>query len=249
VSVGWYAYAAALIGIAFIAAGYLRGVRQRTPLEWFALGTAVLATAAIATYSAFFYHYPDFPAPWIAIAVGAAAQSLACLIKGSAKPARTARRVVAGVVAVAVLVVAGIEARELEPRQMPASPASAAALIPPGSCVVADQVSYLIAANRFTAPSSGCPDVVDALATTLSLSGGVSPQGGAGDSAKVVGDWEAMFAKAQYAWISGGASAITNSAADRIPWTPAFEAWFAAHFRVIATYQGYGESTLYARDH
>jgi alpha-1,2-mannosyltransferase len=239
-TVGWYAYMATLIGIAFIAAGYLRGVRERTPLEWFALATAVLATAAILWYSAFFYHYPDFPAPWIAIAAGAAAQSLACLIKGSGKPARTARRVVAGVVAVAILAVAVVEARELEPVRASANPASAAALIPKGSCVVADQVSYLIAANRFTAPSANCPDVIDGLATTLALSGGVSPVGGAGDSAKVVGDWEAMFAKAQYAWLSGNAS-------TRIPWTPAFQAWFTAHFRVIATYPDYGESTLYAR--
>ncbi len=72
VAVGWPAYAAAAVGIALIAAGYLRGVRQRTPLEWFALVTAVLATAAIMGYSAFFYHYPDFPAPWLAIAAGAA---------------------------------------------------------------------------------------------------------------------------------------------------------------------------------
>ena len=32
----------------------------------------MLATAAIMGYSAFFYHYPDFPAPWLAITVGAA---------------------------------------------------------------------------------------------------------------------------------------------------------------------------------
>ncbi|HEY0938106.1 MAG TPA: glycosyltransferase family 39 protein, partial [Trebonia sp.] len=92
VAVGWPAFAAAAAGIALIAAGYLRGLRQRTLLEWFALGTAVLATAAILRYSAFFYHYPDFPAPWLAIAVGAAAGSLVCLIQGSAPPARAGRR-------------------------------------------------------------------------------------------------------------------------------------------------------------
>ena len=240
-AVGWLAYAAALAGVALIAAGYLRGWRQRTPLEWFALATAVVATIAILWYSAFFYHYPDFPAPWLAVAVGASVQSLACLIKGTAKPARRARRAVAAAVAVVILAAAGIEARELETANAHTTPASVAALVPAGSCLLADQVSFAIAANRFAAPSPGCPDIVDSLAQTLALSGGVSPAGGAGQDPRVLAGWEASYAKAQYAWVSGGAR-------DRIPWTPAFAAWFAGHFRRLASFPGYGESVLYVRD-
>ena len=242
VAVGWPAYAAAAVGIAFIAAGYLRGLRERTPLEWFALATAVLATAGILYYSAFFYHYPDFPAPWLAITVGAAVGSLACLVKGSARAARLRRRAIAAAVAVVILAVAAVQARELAPAQAPASPANIAALVPAGSCLIADQVSFAIAANRFTAPSGDCPDVVDSLATTLALSGGVSPQGGAGQAPNVVAGWEAIFGKAQYAWLSAGAP-------TRIPWTGALPAWFASHFHRIAAYPGYGDSVLYARDH
>jgi len=241
VAVGWAAYAAAVIGIVFIAAGYLRGLRERTPLEWFALATAVLATAAILGYSAFFYHYPDFPAPWLAIAVGTAVGSLACLIKGSARPARLGRRVVAAAVAVVICAVAVVEARELAPAHAPASPANVSALVPAGSCLVADQVSFAIAANRFTAPSADCPDVVDSLAATLALSGGVSPQGGAGKAPNVVAAWEAVYSEAQFAWVSGNAK-------TRIPWTGEFAAWFASHFHPVAAYPGYGNSTLYARD-
>ena len=242
VAVGWPAFAAAAVGVALIAAGYLRGLRQRTPLEWFALVTAVLATVAIMGYPAFFYHYPDFPAPWLAITVGAAVQSLACLVKGTADRARLVRRVLAAAVAVVILAVAGIEARELEPAHVPASPASASALVPAGSCLVADQVSFAIAANRFTAPSPGCPDLIDSLAATLALSGGVSPQGGAGHAPDVVAGWEAIFGKAKYVWLSGGAPA-------RIPWTPALQSWFSAHFKLLAAYPGYGASKLYVRDH
>ena len=242
VAVGWPAFAAAAIGLAVIAAGYLARVRQRTPLEWFALATAVLATAAIMGYSAFFYHYPDFPAPWLAIAAGTAVGSLACLIQGGEPRARTARRVVGAAVAVVILAVAAVEARELAPAHVPASPASVSALVPTGSCLVADQVSFAIAANRFPAPSPGCPDVIDSLATTLALSGGVSPQGGAGQAPRVVAGWEAIFGKARYVWLSGGVAA-------RIPWTPALQAWFAAHFRLLAAYPGYGASKLYVRDH
>ncbi len=242
VAVGWPAYAAAAAGVALIAAGYLRGLRQRTPLEWFALVTAVLAIAAIMEYPAFFYHYPDFPAPWLAITVGAAVQSLACLVEGTAGRARLARRVLAAAVAVVILAIAGIEARELEPAHVPASPASVSALVPAGSCLVADQVSFAIAADRFAAPGPGCPDLIDSLAATLALSGGVSPQGGAGHAPAVVAGWEAIFGKAQYVWLSGGASA-------RIPWTPALQSWFSAHFKLLAAYPGYGASKLYVRDH
>jgi hypothetical protein len=240
-AVGWPAYAAAAVGIIVIASGYARGLRQRTPLEWFALVTAVLATAAIIGYSAFFYHYPDFPAPWLAITVGAAVQSLACMIRGSAARARLARRVLAAAVAVVILAIAGIEARELAPAHVPASPANVSALVPAGSCLVADQVSFAIAADRFTAPSPGCPDLIDSLAATLALSGGVSPQGGAGHAPSVVAGWEAIFGKAKYVWLSGGAPA-------RIPWTPALQSWFSAHFKLLAAYPGYGASKLYVRD-
>ena len=242
VAVGWPAYAAAAVGVVLIAAGYLTGLRQRTQLEWFALVTAVLATAAIMGYSAFFYHYPDFPAPWLAIAAGAGAASLACLIRGTAARARLARRVLAAAVTVVILAIAGIEARELAPAHVPASPSNVSALVPAGSCLVADQVSFAIAANRFAAPSPDCPDLIDSLAATLALSGGVSPQGGAGHAPNVVAGWEAIFGQARYVWLSGGAAA-------RIPWTPALRSWFASHFRLLADYPGYGASKLYVRDH
>jgi hypothetical protein len=143
---------------------------------------------------------------------------------------------------VVIVVIAGVEARDLEPARVPVTPASVSALVPPGSCLVADQVSFAIAADRLAAPTAGCPDVLDSLAVTLSLSGGVSPVGGAGQMPKVIDGWEAIFGQAQYVWLQGGS-------ATRIPWTPVLTSWFAAHFRLIASYPGYGESKLYARDH
>jgi len=114
--------------------------------------------------------------------------------------------------------------------------------VPKGACLVADQVSLAIAANRFAAPGPGCPDVVDSLATTLALSGGVSPQGGAGRAPNVVAGWEAIFGQARYVWLSGNAN-------TRIPWTPALQSWFSGHFRLLAAYPHYGASSLYVRDH
>jgi alpha-1,2-mannosyltransferase len=240
VAVGWPAFAAAALAVAVIAAGYLHAPRDRAPLDWFALVTAVGASAAIMGYSAFFYHYPDFPGPWIAITAGIAVGSLACLIQGISPPAKAERRAVAAAIAVVILVVAGIEARELASARVPASPAAATALIPQGSCLVADQVSFAIAAGRFAAPTAECPDVVDALATTLVLSGGVSPQGGAGQQTQVIAGWENIFGRARYVWLSGGFEA-------RIPWNPMLQSWFSGHFRLLATFSGYGDSKLYVR--
>jgi hypothetical protein len=112
--------------------------------------------------------------------------------------------------------------------------------IPQGACVVTDQVAVTIAADRFSLAGQGCPDVVDALAQTLDLSHGVSPQGGAGDKRGVVEGWEAIFSQAQYVVLTGGY-------ANRIPWTPQLNAWFQAHFREVAAYRDYAGTRLYQR--
>ena len=240
VAVGWSAFAAAAVAIAVLAAGYLRSPRRRSPLEWYALATAALAALAILSYSAFFYHYPDFPAPWLAIATGAAVGAL-IPAGGTAAAADRVRRALTALVAVAVLVVAGLEVYELAPARVPGNPSAAVALIPRGPCLVADQVSFAIAAGEFAAPRPGCPDVIDSLAVTLALSDGVSPQGGAAKNPAVIAGWESIFGKAQYVWLSGGAR-------QRIPWTSALQRWFHAHFRVLVALPGYGDSKIYVRD-
>jgi hypothetical protein len=240
VGVSWPVYVAVAIGVTVIVAGYLSEVRTRTPLEWFALVTAVLAADAIMEYSAFFYHYPDFPAPWLCIAFGTAVGSLACLIRGSARRARISRRALGAAIAVVILAIGAGEARELSTTHVAASPAGAAALIPRGSCLVTDQDSYAIAANRFEAPSGDCPDLIDSLAVSLSLSGGNSPAVTAGRTPAVVAGWEAVFGNAAYVWLSNGSPA-------RIPWTPALRSWFSAHFRLVSIYRGYGDSKVYVR--
>jgi hypothetical protein len=106
--------------------------------------------------------------------------------------------------------------------------------------VVSDQVSYTLAADRFTASRPGCPDILDALANTLTLSGGVSVLAGAGNDPKVIRSWEGVFSRAQYVWLSQGFRA-------RIPWTGELRQWFDARFRQIAVYRRYGHSALYQR--
>jgi hypothetical protein len=226
------ALAVAVIVAALIAIPYLRAPRARSPLEWFALATAAIAVTAILGYSAFFYHYPAFPAPWLAIAAGAAA---------GAVPVTSARKakIAAAAACAAITAVAVLEVIQMTGMVIRGNPSVAG--IPPGACVLTDQVSVTIAADRFGSARPGCPDIVDSLAQTLVLSHGVSVEGGAGNRPGVVASWEAIMSQAQYMWLTGGR-------ANRIPWTPQLDAWFNAHFRKIAVFHGYADSRLYQRD-
>ncbi len=197
--------------------------------------------AAVLAYSAFFYHYADFAAPWLAISAGYAAGALTARgQKATAQHKRRQRRRLLTAVAAAFIVVASFQAWELSGLHAPDVHADAA-LIPPGACVVSDEISLAIAANRFTAGSGGCPDVLDSLATTLVAGNGVSVQGGAKALPQVVADWKAIFARADYVWLSG-------SSARRIPWTPELQAWFARDFRPLRPPPGeVSEGQVYVR--
>jgi alpha-1,2-mannosyltransferase len=230
VSARWPPFATAAAVVVILAVAYLRAPRRRSHLEWFALATAVGSAAAILSYSAFFYHYPAFPAPWLAIAAGAAV--------GVLVGRRTVAQLLAIVVSVVVLLaVAGLQAAELAGVRIQEGTA-VADRIPAGACVVTDQISFTIAADRFTAARPGCPDIVDSLATTLTISQGVSPQGGAAGLGTEAAAWRSIFGRAEYVWLSGGYE-------QRIPWPAGLRAWFARNFRLIGSVGDYSGSKLY----
>jgi alpha-1,2-mannosyltransferase len=227
-SAGWAPFIVASLVAAVLALGYLWRPRRSSPLEWFALASCLSAVAAVLAYSAFFYHYADFVAPWLAVSVGCAAATL-----GRALSDRSGVR--RSLIAVAVALVLGVsvfQARELSGLHTTSIYPDKAA-IPAGSCVVADEVSLTLAANRFsTAP--GCPDVLDSLAVTLVEDNGVSVQGGAAASARAVSAWSWIFGHAQYVWLSPDSD-------RRIPWTPGLEQWFARHFKRVTVRRGLGQ--------
>jgi len=232
VSLGWLPWGAAAVLGGAIAAGYIWQSRRLSELEWLSLATAVLAVGAVLVYSAFFYHYPDFPAPWLALSLGGASGALAGHLAW--------RKIVIGAVAVVLTGVALLQVRETFPLQQ-STAEGMAHLIPPGSCLVTDQASLAIAADRFAGPPPGCPDIVDSLASTLVLSNGVSVQGGAARMPHVVAAWRSWLGAADYVWFSPG-----NAYKRRIPWTPALTAWFYTHFTKDTKYSP-GIGQLYVR--
>jgi alpha-1,2-mannosyltransferase len=212
------------------------------PLGWYAVGTLAATLAAVLGYSAFFYHYADFAAPWLAIAAAYAAVGLAAWQDGR-RPATARRRAAPrrlAVLAAALVVVTAVQAWELSGLYA-ADVTADAALIPAGACVVSDEISLTIAANRFPAATRGCPVVIDALAETLVTSNGVSIQGGAKSLPQVTARWQAILAGAQYVWLS-------STSDRRIPWTSGLRDWFAGAFRPLEPPAGeQGEGKLYVR--
>jgi alpha-1,2-mannosyltransferase len=231
-SVGWLPVMLTVALVAVIAVCYTLQSRRLTQLEWLALITAILASAAILYYSAFFYHYPDFPAPWLALTLGGAAGILA--------DHPSWRLIVIRGVAVVIVLIAALQIREMFPmRQSTAE--GMAHQIPAGSCVVTDEVSLTIAADRFADRPPGCPIIIDSLASTLVLSNGVSVQGGAGQMPQVVAAWKSWLSKADYVWLSP-----SHGSRRRIPWTPALSDWFDVTFIKVGPYYA-GIGQLYER--
>jgi alpha-1,2-mannosyltransferase len=227
-SAGWAPFIVAGIAAAVLALGYLWRPRRSSPLEWFALASCLSAVAALLAYSAFFYHYADFVAPWLAISVGCAAGTLVRAF--SDRPG--VRRSLIAVATALVLGLAVFQARELSGLGATNIYPDKAA-IPAGACVVTDEVSLTLAANRFST-RAGCPDVLDSLAATLVEDNGISVQGGAKASARAVSAWTWIFGHAQYVWLSSDSS-------RRIPWTHGLERWFASHFKRLKVHRGLGQ--------
>jgi alpha-1,2-mannosyltransferase len=221
-SIGWLPILAALVLIGALVAGYAWQSRRLTPLEWLSLATAVIASVAIIGYSAFFYHYADFPAPWLALSLGGAAGALAGHPRWSLAVVR--------VFAVLIVLVAIVQIREMWPTRHTGAEAIAHE-IPPGACVVTDEVSLTIAADRFASPPAGCPDIIDSLAATLVLSNGVSVQGGAQNMPAVVAQWHTWLSEADYVWLSPD-----HGSRRRIPWTTGLSDWFNVTFVKVGAY-------------
>jgi alpha-1,2-mannosyltransferase len=227
-------FVAAGLLVAVVAAGYVLARKTLTQVEWFALATCVGALAAILGYSAFFYHYPAFPGPWLAIV---AAVSLATLTDRCASIGRGAgawrgvpvRRLAAVGAGLVLAFACVLQLCEVSGLATPKGADQISSLIPAGACVVTDETALVIAANRFEASKPGCPVVVDSLATTLVLTGGQSVQGGADTNKKAIAAWQAMLLKAQYVWLSPNHWKRIPFGYNSAQWT-----WFTGHFRQIA---------------
>jgi len=244
----------ALVIFVIVAQAAAVAVTHRPPptLDWFATVSAVLIVAMFLWPPQFHYHFAQFLAPFMALAL---ALPVSRLLYGT-RPGegvavswpptsgpQAARRVgiaITSVTAAALAVVALAQFRfeAAVPRVIGPIPAAVDRLIPPGACVLTDQVSVTLAANRFESPDPRCPQIVDSLGTTLALSHGLKPGTGAAKVPAVNAAWNQAFSNAQYV-------IITAVSGRRIAWTPQLHAYLASHFTQV--YQAPHRLTVYAR--
>jgi hypothetical protein len=233
--------------IALVAGGqfiaWLVTGRAAPLLDWFAMVTAVLVVFMFLWPPQFHYHFAAFLAPFLALSVGLALGRLLDAAQPRASAAGAGRWLMpaaAGLATVVIAVMAVFQAKSenVVPRVIGPIPAATERLIPPGACVLSDQVVVTIAADRFVSNVPGCPRMVDTLGTDLALSHGLKPGTGAGRVPAVASLWLSAFQHAQYIL-------LTNINDRRVPWTPALTSYLQQHF--VEVPQPAVRLTLYAR--
>jgi Glycosyltransferase family 87 len=219
--------------------------RPPPPLESFGVLTAALVAAGFMWPPGFFFHFPAFLAPWLALALALPASRLLAATRPAGQRlgiGQGAQWLAVGVAVLVAAVFAVIQARSestLTPRVRPAAVAAVRRAIPPGACVLTDQSSFTIAAGRFTSNVPGCSLMIDPLGTDYALSPGRDALNGAGRYPAVESITRYAFDHAQYVWLAGTYNL------RRIAWTPALRAYFNTNFvKVLADRQG---DALYVR--
>ncbi len=185
-------------------------------LELFAVGATVVTGVALLIPADFFYHYAAFFGAFLALVLGLAAGRLAV---------PHPRSILALAAVVGGLGVIHALAIPVLLQRAPTLGPQIAALIPAGSCVVADDSEEPLTANRFLSSSPNCPLLVDALGTTIAISGSQDPASIRAQAAAPT--WLSYFQRAKYV-------ILTPLSATRIPWDSRLERYLELNFRAIA---------------
>jgi hypothetical protein len=210
------------------------GLRRRLPppLECFAAATGGLMTMLFLWPPQFHYHFVAFLVPFLALSVALAASRLMVIIRpvaeyqAVAEPLRWAVSALAvGAIVAAVVIQVSYE-RTLHAGISSAEIAAAERVIPPGACVLADEVSYAVVANRFVTSAPGCPVIDDGTGVNYALSHGLNTVTGAGRVPAVAALWRSAFAHSQFIWLSPHQT-------RRIPWSPSLMRYFRTHFSQV----------------
>jgi len=185
-------------------------------LELFALGSTVVTGVGLLFPADFFYHCAAFLGPFVGLVAGLSVGRLVQLHR------RSILAVTAMVGAVGLLHALAIP---ILLQRSPSPGAQIAAVIPAGSCVVADDSEYTLTANRFLSTTPGCPLLVDASGTTIAISGSEDPR--TAKSQAAAPRWLASFRRADYV-------VLTALSPNRIPWDRRLERYLDLHFQAIA---------------
>jgi hypothetical protein len=231
----WVAVALVLV----VVAGFFAARRRWTRLEWYLFGATAVTVAAMLASAEFFEQYAYFAFPLGAMLlatcigrIGELATRASDRMRGRPAPAVW----LAGTVALPTVLVVGalalIPADLKAERELLAAAADPGHLvrrvIPGGACVVTDDPSILVNANRFVAAEPGCPKVVDAYGMWLTDNDAKPPPAQPPYRAEFTAKWRKWLERADYAAWS---VPLTNY----IPWTPELVSWFEANYTLELT--------------
>ena len=239
----WLALLVGIVLIVFVAVAYLLPTRSKSQADWFLLIMAVLSTTEMFFTQSFSDHYAYFPAAFIAMVVGISVARVLKTFDGS-KTTVVGRITNLGIpVCLAVVAAACLVPQQLSYAKTYLSTAEDPSLlldslIPPGSCVLADEVSYTIAANRFNSSAPGCPAVVDGFGVWIADGLGPPPNEGPYPP-KFVTMWAQALNRADYVVLI-----VTYYYDDYFPWTSQLSSWFGTDFRLL-----YSQTGLYVYEH
>lgn len=239
--------------LATLAAAWLVTRQPPPPIEWFAVVTTFLIVVIFLWPSQFFFHFVDFLVPFLAMSVAlplarllAAAQPVADRNGAGVALRWSAAGLVAILVTVFTVAQISAEYRQAHNRVVVGAAADRAHMVstlqrvvPPGGCVLTDQVSYTIVANRFISNVPGCSTMDDPTGMDLALGHGLKPNTGAGNVPAVAAVWRDAFQHAQYVLLTGRSF-------KRVAWNTSLWAYFHSNFRLVMSVPT--GDTLYVRD-
>jgi alpha-1,2-mannosyltransferase len=223
----------AVVLVTVVVAIWLR-LRSMTALEWFGVGALTLVTVSIVHAPRFSVYYVYFEAAFLALVLGPTVAYLLDRVRGATGVHRLALdSVVVGGATACLLTAsllagwtqAGVTRAWVASLPDPGSVGFVSALVPSGSCVVADDAWLMLTADRFNPSAVGCPAILD----TSGAWGDVDPSHPPPTTTRppaIVHEWFLMFSAADYVVLDPWTDAF-------IPWTPQLDAWFNLNYRLL----------------
>lgn len=219
-----------VVTVALLAALAVRVVQRTTELRHvselaaFSAVLLVAVTVVLLVANPFYTHYSYFLAPWLSILAG-----LAIVRALPVAPASRVRRAVAVTVVAAlalgtVTAVRSFQAFETTGQNEEQTAAARLLLqLHVHACVLSDEISFAVTANRLAKPSKQCPIVLDSYGVQLA------------EQAETAGDHEArqrqILAQSWKNWLEHARFVLLSSSFHhRLPWTVSLQRWFHQHF-------------------
>jgi alpha-1,2-mannosyltransferase len=147
--------------------------------------------------------------------------------RAARRPAGLVTVAVATVVALVITLVGVVQLRGESTLRGVQVAAAADRLIPAGACVLTNDSSYTVAADRFYSSVPECPTVVDSFGTLFAMTSGLSLSAPPAVLQPVIALWQRALSSAGYVWLIADTS-------EQIPWTRQLYGYFSSHFRLIA---------------